>query len=104
MTALHSQLQADGPKFKRMSWRIAAACSVGTSHDLTGMPCQDSFGVELLETSSDVVLISVVSDGAGSAAHSERGSKAAVETAMGLIKAYLSADVAVSSIDRDLAV
>jgi hypothetical protein len=87
-----------------MSWRIAAACSVGTSHDLTGMPCQDSFGVEVLDTSSDVVLVSIVSDGAGSAAHSERGSKAAVETVMDLIRDYLSAGGAVSSIERDLAV
>jgi hypothetical protein len=87
-----------------MSWRIAAACCVGTSHGLTGMPCQDSFGVELLEISGDIVLISVVSDGAGSAAHSETGSKTAVETVMGLIKHYLSTGGVVSCIERDLAV
>ncbi len=87
-----------------MSWRIAAASAVGTSHELTGLPCQDSFGVELVDTSHGAVLVSVVSDGAGSAAHSERGSKVAVETSLHLIRGYLNAGGTVSSIQRDLAV
>ena len=87
-----------------MCWRIAAASAVGTSHVLTGAPCQDSLGLALLDTQQGKVLVSIVSDGAGSAAHSERGSKAAVDTGLRLIADYFSAGGLIALIQRDVAV
>jgi hypothetical protein len=73
-----------------MCWRVVAASCVGTSHIATGMPCQDCVGAELFESQHETVLIAVVSDGAGSAAHSEVGSSRAVETTRRLARNYLS--------------
>jgi len=86
-----------------MNWRIAAASAIGTSHIKTGQPCQDSVRVRLVETSGGPVLISAVSDGAGSAAHSEIGSRAAVTTATYLIENFLEAGGSVDAIGKDTA-
>ena len=53
-----------------MEWRIARASVIGTGHVQAQMPCQDSNYVMQL---GDTVIIAV-SDGLGSAAHSDRGS------------------------------
>lgn len=84
-----------------MNWRIAATSAIGTSHTSNDKPCQDSVRVRLVQTSNGPVMISAVSDGAGSAAHSEIGSRAAVTTATYLIENFLEAGGAVESIDRD---
>jgi hypothetical protein len=68
----------------------------------TGTPCQDSVGAELFETQNDTILLAIVSDGAGSAAHSEVGSSKAVETARRLIRDYLSSHT-IASIERKTA-
>lgn len=86
-----------------MTWRIAAASVIGTSHAKTGLPCQDSARVRLVNTPQGPVLVSAVSDGAGSAAHSEMGSRAAVTTATYLIENYLEAGGTVSAIDHETA-
>jgi hypothetical protein len=86
-----------------MSWRIASASSVGTSHSATGVPCQDSLGVEVLDTETGETLVAIVSDGAGSAAKSEHGSLKAVETAKQLVSEHLRTG-SVDSIARDHAV
>lgn len=86
-----------------MSWRVAAASAIGTSHTKTGLPCQDSVHVRLIDTVQGPILISAVSDGAGSAAHSEIGSRAAVTTVTYLAENYLSAGGTLLSIGRDLA-
>jgi serine/threonine protein phosphatase PrpC len=83
-----------------MSWRIAAASSIGTSHIATGAVCQDNFGVEILQTESDEVLVALVSDGAGSAANSEHGSLKAVQTAKQLISNHLKSEP-IDSIARE---
>jgi hypothetical protein len=85
-----------------MCWRVVAASSVGTSHVATGAVCQDSVGAELFETQYGTVLLAIVSDGAGSAAHSEVGSSTAVETMRRLARSYLS-DHTVASIERKTA-
>lgn len=84
-----------------MKWRIAATCAIGTSHIKNDKPCQDSVRVRLVQTPNGPVIISAVSDGAGSAAHSEIGSRAAVTTATYLIENFLEAGGLVRSIDRD---
>ena len=86
-----------------MTWRIAATSAIGTSHTKTGQPCQDSVRVRLVDTLAGPILISAIADGAGSAAHSEIGSRAAVTTASYLIENFLEAGGNVGSIERDTA-
>lgn len=83
-----------------MTWRIAAASSTGTSHTKSGLPCQDSVRVKLVNLAQGPILISAVSDGAGSASHSEIGSRAAVTTATNLIESYLEAGGTIPTIDH----
>jgi serine/threonine protein phosphatase PrpC len=85
-----------------MYWCLVAASCVGSSHIVTGAPCQDSFGAELFEAQNETVLLAIVSDGAGSAAHSEVGSSKAVETTRRLVRGFLSSHE-VASIDRTTA-
>jgi hypothetical protein len=86
-----------------MTWRIAAASVIGTSHTKTGLPCQDSVGVRLVNTPFGAVLVSAVSDGAGSGVHSEIGSRAAVTTATYLVENFLESGGTISSIQRETA-
>jgi hypothetical protein len=86
-----------------MTWRIAAASAIGTSHQRTSLPCQDNLEVQLLDTPDGAVLVCAVADGAGSAAHAEIGSNAAVRTATSLIKDSLDSGVSISSIQRGVA-
>jgi hypothetical protein len=86
-----------------MSWSVAAASTIGTSHIRTSLPCQDSAGVELVDTANGAVLVCVVSDGAGSAAYAELGSKAAVETSIRVVRGFLESGGTVCSIERELA-
>jgi len=86
-----------------MTWRIAATSAIGTSHTKTGQACQDSVRVRLVDTLAGSILISAISDGAGSAAHSEIGSRAAVTTASYLVENFLQAGGHVGSIERDTA-
>jgi hypothetical protein len=55
------------------TWRFAAAAKTGTSHLQKSLPCQDAFRCEVAVGSSGQVLISVVSDGAGSASEGATG-------------------------------
>jgi len=56
-------------------WRTAFATSIGTSHEKTGSPCQDAAGCRVVEAlSGEQILIAAISDGAGTAEHSEIGS------------------------------
>ena len=63
-------------------WMGAAASAVGRGHIKKGMPCQDAVGVSL---DGDVATI-VMSDGAGSAQHSEHGAAIAVRTATRILR------------------
>ncbi|WP_298909068.1 PP2C family serine/threonine-protein phosphatase [uncultured Nostoc sp.] len=61
-----------------MNWKAVARSEIGTSHQKQGIVCQDygnycSFGD---------VIVGAVTDGAGSAKHSDVGSKLAVETVL----------------------
>ena len=65
----------ESPKFL-CSWMGATMSSVGRGHVKKGLPCQDVSDVSL---DGDVVAI-VLSDGAGSARHSEYGAAIVVKT------------------------
>lgn len=69
-----------------MSWRIANASEVGTSHVATGRPCEDSCWAQVDSTASGLPVLSMfVSDGAGSAACGGEGAELAVQAAADFI-------------------
>jgi len=57
-------------------WKAIAASEIGTAHQKRNQPCQDYADFCLLDGD---VLVGAVSDGAGSAMHSEQGSRLAVK-------------------------
>ncbi|MBG1262740.1 PP2C family serine/threonine-protein phosphatase [Nostoc commune] len=61
-----------------MNWKAVARFAIGTSHQNQEIPCQD-YGNYLI---FDDVIVGAVADGAGSAKHSDVGSKLAVETVL----------------------
>jgi hypothetical protein len=84
----------------RRSWRVVSACEIGTSHIRSGLPCQDTIAHSIIRTTRGNVLISVVSDGAGSAAHSDIGSWLAATTFVELVEVYLDTGGQLIDIDR----
>lgn len=70
-----------------MSWRIAKASVIGTGHTRAGMPCQDSHAVVQF---GDTLCVAV-SDGLGSAEHSDDGSRLACRVALATLTAGLAA-------------
>lgn len=84
-------------------WRIAKAVVEGTSHAATGAPCQDYAEARQFDFERELVLIAVVSDGAGSAAHADVGSWLATTTLIELIEMYLADGGTVEQIDRTVA-
>lgn len=60
---------------KLANWVVVAASVKGNGHIQSNMPCQDN---NMFESLSDDWGIAIVSDGAGSAAHSDLGSKIVV--------------------------
>lgn len=64
------------------AWRVAAASVQGSGHVRTGTPCQDSHAVAVTPRGT---LVAVVSDGAGSAPHSDAGSRAAADAALAFV-------------------
>ncbi|MBB3978617.1 hypothetical protein GGQ64_003852 [Rhizobium azooxidifex] len=71
------------------AWRWAGARSKGTSHERTGSPCQDYGCANEVDSPVGPVFIGVVSDGAGSAAHADVGSKIASTTLVRMARAFL---------------
>ena len=57
-----------------VKWKAVYDSVQGTSHDVRGLPCQDSCRVVSYSIESDELLIAVCADGAGSAEHSDIGS------------------------------
>jgi hypothetical protein len=84
-------------------WRIALASATGTSHEATGAPCQDSVAYVFLDTDAGAILIAAVSDGAGSAAHSEIGSRLAVAAFIDQAERYLSEGHALAALSASIA-
>jgi hypothetical protein len=66
-------------------WRIIAASVAGTSHLEKGLPCQDAHSFRVLPGGE---LLAAVSDGAGSAEHSQTGAHLAVEAALAGLEAF----------------
>lgn len=83
-------------------WRIALASAIGTSHLGSGAPCQDSAAHRLLTTSEGRVLVAVVCDGAGSAAHSDVGAWLAATTFVELVEVYFDRGGALDDLSREI--
>lgn len=60
-------------------WAAISASVVGTSHKATGTPCQDACEVLHCKIGEHDVLLAAIADGAGSASHSQIGSREAVQ-------------------------
>ena len=86
----------------RHSWRVASACEIGTSHIGSGTPCQDYATHTVVRTREGQVLVAVVCDGAGSAAHSEIGSWLASTTFVELVELYFEQAGRLVDIDRSI--
>ncbi len=64
-----------------MTWRYVGGFAVGTSHVEAQKPCQDRCACSVAHSrDGGDVLVTVLSDGAGSAHHSERGAEVVCET------------------------
>jgi hypothetical protein len=85
-------------------WRVAQASVIGTSHQISGLPCQDSSDHRIIEVADQTYLIAVVSDGAGSAPYSDRGSRYACDTTIGLVDKFIGAGATLSQLTREVAV
>ena len=67
-----------------MPWQVVARSAIGTKHVLKKQPCQDHGNYHKLFEGE--IIIGAISDGMGSAKHSDTGSKVAVEVAISQLK------------------
>ncbi|NET40493.1 PP2C family serine/threonine-protein phosphatase [Okeania sp. SIO2B3] len=77
-----------------MPWKAIACSEIGTSHQKSGLPCQDYTKFIRLNNAGQIsdngdFFIGAVSDGAGSCKYSDIGSKLAVTTALKHLTAWL---------------
>lgn len=56
-------------------WRLIQACAEGTSHQGTGVPCQDSCFSDIIEEGDASALVIAVADGAGSSLYGGEGAE-----------------------------
>jgi hypothetical protein len=80
-------------------WRSVYDSVAGTSHAISGIPCQDACRVVVYTCGDEESLVAVLSDGAGSAAHSHLGSQIACDTLIELISEKLGAAECVLTAD-----
>jgi serine/threonine protein phosphatase PrpC len=79
-----------------MTWLVSSAVAQGTSHKATNLPCQDSAAHKTITSLNSSV--AVISDGAGSVARSQEGSRTLVEVMCAILGAYLETE---KNITRD---
>jgi Protein phosphatase 2C len=72
-------------------WRPIAQSILGPSHATDNCPCQDSHSLRIAGERSTPTLIACVADGAGSAAHSDVGSRIVCDTVMDCAAAFVAA-------------
>ena len=87
----------DGPR----TWRCAGASVAGSSHEKSLSPCQDAHRAEVIATVRGEILVLAVSDGAGSAARSEQGSRLACDVAIEEVQRWLANDPALEQASED---
>jgi hypothetical protein len=85
------------------AWRVAAASAIGTSHIASGTKCQDANGFGVFDASGEHILTLVVSDGAGSAKHSDMGAQCAVSTVRREVQTYFDQSGTFDKLTREVA-
>jgi len=85
--ALPSGLESEAPAMANSRWRVVGAVAAGTSHERLDMPCQDAVAFQADEQN----LLVALSDGAGTAEHSQYGAQTAVQAALDSLAAALDA-------------
>lgn len=89
-----------------MNWRYVSASAAGTAHEQTRTPCQDyAYTSTTSARDGTQYLIALASDGAGSALHSQAGSRLACESGGAFLLEYLAHEGHASHtvLNRDLA-
>lgn len=82
-------------------WRYALASVEGTSHLRSGTPCQDRSACRTFQIGeAEYVLVAVVSDGAGSATHSDVGAELACSLLVNEMEALFETGGSVSDITQ----
>jgi hypothetical protein len=84
-------------------WRLAIGSASGTSHRATGAPCQDRAAHSFVEGPDGSVLIAIVCDGAGSAAHAEIGASLAAEAFIETVERYFTGNGRLADVNRERA-
>jgi hypothetical protein len=72
----------------------------GTSHGQSGQPCQDYAFATAVHAGEETILLVTCADGAGSAGHSDIGSKLACENMISRIGAELDSGLSIGEIDQ----
>jgi hypothetical protein len=85
----------------RPLWKILAESVVGTSHVRFGTPCQDSCIALATRPFEEEFLVLACADGAGSAAHSDVGSRVACETFSRYVCDHLQSGKGRQSLERE---
>jgi len=73
-----------------MSWLVSSAVAQGISHKATNLPCQDNAAHKTITSLNSS--IAVISDGAGSVARSQIGSKTLVDVMCSILGSYLETE------------
>ncbi len=85
-----------------MTWRFVDGFAAGTSHLERAIPCQDRCASAVIRSGDGgEVFVSVVSDGAGSAARAEDGAQSVCDTLMACVRAAVAASSDLAAIADD---
>lgn len=85
---------------KLPAWRYAASSVIGTSHERSGLPCQDACACAVLHVLDKDVLLGVAADGAGSAARADEGAALVCRTVCRVAPAVIADAGGVSAMTR----
>lgn len=83
-----------------LPWRYALSSVAGTGHLRQSLPCQDATRCEIVAAPGGAVLVAVVADGAGSAAHSDEGAQVACDRFVAAVQDLLAAGAGVRGVTR----
>jgi hypothetical protein len=81
-------------------WKFLCQSVRGTSHGQSGQPCQDYAFATAVHAGEETILLVTCADGAGSAGHSDIGSKLACENMISRIGAELDSGLSIGEIDQ----